>query len=158
MWLPTLPVYLQIAASRLCSVRSKSAPVYVVLKYFGFTFDFHNWGVDDLHTHWATLTNLIPCRAGMYLTKNLQTPGGGDILMALLGPLTISYAFTLFRQRSVSMQKHSKIAWEVGLQILSFPVETLLHCIRLRCRRCTLQLNSMLYLSHLECWYSSLRE
>lgn len=38
---------------------------------------------------------------GLYLTKSLQTPGGGDILMALLGPLTLTYALTLFRQRSV---------------------------------------------------------
>lgn len=36
------------------------------------------------------------------MTKSMQTPGGGDILMALLGPLTLTYAFTLFRQRSVS--------------------------------------------------------
>jgi putative effector of murein hydrolase len=40
--------------------------------------------------------------SGLYLTKSLQTPGGGDILMALLGPLTLTYALTLFRQRSVS--------------------------------------------------------
>ncbi|KAG0619340.1 hypothetical protein M758_4G132500 [Ceratodon purpureus] len=38
---------------------------------------------------------------GLYMTKSMQTPGGGDILMALLGPLTLTYAFTLFRQRSM---------------------------------------------------------
>lgn len=40
--------------------------------------------------------------SGLYMTKSMQTPGGGDLLMALLGPLTLTYGFTLFRQRSVS--------------------------------------------------------
>lgn len=47
--------------------------------------------------------------AGLYVTKSMQTPGGGDILMALLGPLTLTYGFTLFRQRSVSMHYLNRV-------------------------------------------------
>ncbi|XP_024373340.1 plastidal glycolate/glycerate translocator 1, chloroplastic [Physcomitrium patens] len=50
---------------------------------------------------------------GLYVTKSMQTPGGGDILMALLGPLTLTYGFTLFRQRSI-LRHH---ATELGVVV-----------------------------------------
>ncbi len=35
------------------------------------------------------------------MTNNLRAPGAGDVLMAFLGPLVISYAFTVFHHRGV---------------------------------------------------------
>lgn len=50
----------------------------------------------------AAMTNRsFETMLGLYVTKSMQAPGGGDLLLALLGPLTLTYAFTIFRQRSI---------------------------------------------------------
>jgi hypothetical protein len=41
--------------------------------------------------------------AGGYLTKSAANPGAGDLLMGFLGSVILSFAFSLFRQRKVSM-------------------------------------------------------
>jgi putative effector of murein hydrolase/sorbitol-specific phosphotransferase system component IIC len=43
---------------------------------------------------------------GLYVTNNLQAPGAGDVLMAFLGPLVISYAFTVFHHRGL-VRRHA---------------------------------------------------
>ena len=39
--------------------------------------------------------------AGDYMTKSIGSPGAGDILNIFLGPVILSFAFSIYRQRKV---------------------------------------------------------
>jgi len=39
---------------------------------------------------------------GYYLTKVSSNPGAGDVLMGFLGPVILSFAFSMFKQRKVT--------------------------------------------------------
>lgn len=43
---------------------------------------------------------------GAYLTKSAGSPGAGDVLMGFLGPVILSFAFSMYRQRKV-VQRHA---------------------------------------------------
>jgi hypothetical protein len=54
----------------------------------------------ELSVSWGDKLEI--CAEG-YLTKSAANPGAGDLLMGFLGSVILSFAFSLFRQRKVSM-------------------------------------------------------
>ncbi|XP_002960739.2 plastidal glycolate/glycerate translocator 1, chloroplastic [Selaginella moellendorffii] len=52
---------------------------------------------------------------GSYITNNLKDPGAGDVLLAFVGPLAISYGFLLYRQRRIIVRHGIELASVVSV-------------------------------------------
>jgi len=60
-------------------------------------------GLDVIIWSYVSWGDQLEICAGGYLTKSSANPGAGDLLMGFLGSVILSFAFSLFRQRKVSM-------------------------------------------------------
>lgn len=67
--------------------------------------DLGKWGGSGCHYMELSVSwgDQLEICAGGYLTKSAANPGAGDLLMGFLGSVILSFAFSLFRQRKVSM-------------------------------------------------------